>query len=335
MLDYGGYSEIWFPPRNDAIFPVKYRNNKNFIQRYTAQTQENIKLGEKARRIFDPENERSSPVLDYFKREDGYFSQILPYRQSKFRDFIRENRDNASLYWKTMRLMLGFLEGLERLHRHRLIHRDIKIDNIVYDQKPRFNIFLIDWGTASSFKHVYNPDNRFWLTAVNDNIPPEFKMIAHMKYKHKYLNDNIKNDFNANHSIPFIIILFPDYPNMLEQAEMKIKQQFKHASDKEALLSKIAPKTDIFALGIVFIQIYIYMMSKHNIKPILKQQLLELFFHMIDPDPFTRWTARQAKNHLRTLLEYKSSTKTRSKTLSALTKRKTTSSKENPQTKNT
>lgn len=299
IIGKGGYGTIYHPPRNDTLISQQYRNNPKYIQRYTDQSLQEINRGEKARRIFDPDNVMSSPILKIYPRSDKFVSQILPFRQKRISQDLfqkRTERGNSMIYWKIMRKMVGILRGLVRLHAHKMVHRDIKIMNLVYDLHP-FQLYLIDWGTAVPFSLVYDKTNKHWWVSSIQNLPPEYKMYAREKNIYEYRD--IRQDFGKNKVIPLLEKFDRDYQNKLQKADLEMNEKLKNPSDK--FMNDIIPKVDIYALGIVFAQM------THKLKPelneSLKKQLDLLISNMIHPDPIERWDAKQSLHQLKKILK--------------------------------
>jgi hypothetical protein len=80
---------------------------------------------------------------------------VLPLLKGSLYHLIRDNQINKLKYPKYFKQILL---GIEQIHDHDIIHRDIKALNILYDEKND-NMLIIDFGISvcyQSFKDIYN-----------------------------------------------------------------------------------------------------------------------------------------------------------------------------------
>lgn len=313
MIATGGYGKIWHPPRADKIFPPKYRGNKKYIQRYTQQTSDQIKNGKVARMIFDPEGTISSPILGIYKRPDGRYSEILPFRDDAlyklYRKFFYDG--NLPLYWKAMEGMVPIMRGLERLHDQGWIHHDIKSENMLYDNRPSFRLFLTDWGTALPISEVYSDDYSHWHVASLTNLPPEYKSFAHFQYGFPLKNNSFSLEFAKNPYIINMRQLQPHYMTMLDNAHQTLQKIFhKNQKNLNKVLMDMAPKADVFGLGLVLSQMYTFFAKGKNIPTHTKNQIITLLRNMIHPNPFLRWDMHKVAHYLEKILQDRKKTNT-------------------------
>lgn len=294
----GGYGKIFHPPRNHL--PKKYHNH-NFIQRYTNESKEQIYQGELARHIFDPNNVMSSPIIAVFKQPDGWFSEILPFRKESLAKFIMEHKNrNPSLFWISLRILRDIYKGMARLHERGYIHRDIKMDNFLYNQDDdgTLRYFLIDWGTALPFSDVYHRYNENWHVARNENLPPEYKNFAYFRYPGR-INDFVR-DVTNNRAYPILIEIDRKYKQKLEKSFRTLQARLRSAKNPVSLMASVAEKADVFALGLLLAQIYgIWVRNEDP----LKKDILAMIKGMIAPDPFLRWDMNRVVSHTSRLLQ--------------------------------
>lgn len=301
LIGTGGYSKVWHPPRKDRIIDKKYRGNENYVQRLTNESFTDITHGQYARTIFDPRNKLSSPLVAVYERPSNSYSEIRPYRDEDLHSLLLRNvgKDNMELFCKISKDMCGIMNGLKNLHKRGWVHHDIKSQNILFNKKP-FRIFLIDWGTSTRFSDVYNAYYYNWLTADNSNHPPEYKSYAHYKYHYRFNEDDFAKDYANNFYLFTLLKIQPNYMMMLNRANHHLQKLFHKKGDD--ILKSISPKSDVFALGLVFSQAYLVMASAKLYGTSLHHKMIRLLKGMTHPDPTKRWSMRRCEEYLSSLL---------------------------------
>lgn len=302
LIGRGGYSKVWHPPRKDRFIDSPYKGNNKYIQRLTNETLSQISNGQYARSIFDPLKERSSPLIAIYERPHKFFSEIRPYRDDNLYDLLNKNlgKDDLFLFCKVLQDMNDIMKGLIQLHKKKWIHHDIKSDNILYNNKP-FQLFLIDWGTSTRFSDVYNEEYHKWFEANNPNHPPEYKSYAHYKYDFQW-KDDFATEYANNVYIFTLLKIQPDYMVMLNRANEHIQHQLKTKGDK--FLIRLAPKVDVFAIGLVLSQIYLLLAATQLYNTPFHSKIIQLLKGMIHPDPMKRWSMERSVKKLGPLVSH-------------------------------
>jgi serine/threonine protein kinase len=169
----------------------------------------------------------------------------------KYYQFIFEKGLTIDKYYKgknfnistDVEKMLNLVEGLIRMSKFKVIHRDIKPDNIVHLKN---NFFFIDYGLVTSFKRIFQKSEYFALEASYFVYPPEFKLFINKTlkdYMHEFPNSMIKLLENCK------VASLKDLILELKMLIMNYKNKvFKR---KEVNKSKI----DVFSFGISFLVI--------------------------------------------------------------------------------
>jgi len=313
LLGAGSYAYTITPPR--PVHPIPFQGNSSMIERITKQYLIEIKRGEYTRHIFDPKNVMSSPILHLRpvqkhprQTDQGYkYTMVLPYREKSLLDFLDENQKSSPLmYWNLLTQFQMILEGIVRIHQKRWIHRDIKLENFLVDSFPndQFRLYLVDWAMALPFKKVYQNNESHWHESTQYNHPPEYKMYAifknilplHTSFSREYLSI----DPNI---VRFLLLIDPEYEKHLDQAYRKMTRMFRELVDREPLKLDLAPKVDVYSLGVILMIGYIVWM-RDSLSPTstLAKKNVSLIRHMLDPFPLSRFSAQQALDHLNKIL---------------------------------
>jgi serine/threonine protein kinase len=300
LIGRGGYSKVWHPPRKDRFIDSPYKGNKKYVQRLTNESLVQISNGQHARTIFDPLKTRSSPLIAIYERPNNFYSEIRPYRDDSLYDLLSTNlgKDNLPLFCKLLQNMEEIMKGLVSLHKKKWIHHDIKTSNILYDKNP-FQLFLIDWGTTTRLRDAYDDSYRRWFEADNSNHPPEYKSYAQYKFNFQWKED-FATEYANNVYIFTLLKIQPNYMTMLNKAHDHIQKELK-TNGKEFLI-KLAPKVDVFAIGLVLSQIYLLLAVSQLYSTPFHSKIIHLLKGMTHPDPVKRWTMKRSVQVMKPLV---------------------------------
>lgn len=287
LIAHGGDSHIWRPPRRDRVIQKKYRGNKSFIQRVTREDLSAIIHGQFARSVFDPTNRLSSPLLALYKRPGKKHSEIRPHRHNDLHQLLNSNthHNDLALFCHLASNLLQIVKGLTVLHQRGWAHHDIKADNILYDKDP-LRLYLVDWGTAVPFTQVYDDSFHSWFPADNFNHPPEYKSFATYRHGHKLEGDDLATDYSNNIYLFTLLKIQPRYMEMINAAHRKLQHRFQ----RKAFQERIAPKADVFGMGLVLAQSYLVLAYALLYDKPVHKELIRLIRGMTHPDPTRRWT---------------------------------------------
>jgi serine/threonine protein kinase len=73
-------------------------------------------------------------------------------------------------------IIAEIITSLEEIHRHGVFHRDIKLENLMFDSKG--HIKIIDFGTADAFL----------IPGINDSMYKRYLKIRNEQYKDQKLD---------------------------------------------------------------------------------------------------------------------------------------------------
>lgn len=123
------------------------KNNKDFFD----QSLDEIKLLQYINSRGDPDEHNVLRLIDFFYCKEHLFivSELLKENLYEFGRFIREN--NMEVYYtlaRLKRISKQVLEALSFIHSLRLIHCDVKPENIVIRSFSRCEVKLIDFGSS-------------------------------------------------------------------------------------------------------------------------------------------------------------------------------------------
>eukprot|EP01035_Chromulina_nebulosa_P023243 gene23243-30127_t len=123
------------------------KNNKDFFD----QSLDEIKLLQYINSRGDPDDHHVLRLIDFFYCKEHLFivSELLKENLYEFGRFIKES-DNDPYYTmpRLKRIMKQVLEALKFIHSLKLIHCDIKPENIVIRSFSRCEVKLIDFGSS-------------------------------------------------------------------------------------------------------------------------------------------------------------------------------------------
>jgi serine/threonine protein kinase len=300
LIGQGGYSKVWNPPRKDRIIEKKYWST-DFIQRLTSENLRDIYKGQRVRFLFDKDNKMSSPLFDIYERPHHFYSEIRPYRDDNLRDLLIKNKKgtNIKLFCSVLSNLKEIMKGLVVIHKHGWVHHDIKTPNILYNMKP-FRLFLIDWATSVRSIDVYSDVWSPWFGADNMNHPPEYKSYAHYRYNYPFQENDFATDYSNNTYILVLKRIQPKYFQLLNKANDDLQKEFE--KDNHCFLEKIAPKVDVFAMGLVIARVYLVLAYASLINTQFDKKMRSLLQNMTHPDPLKRWTMKRSLKHLSPLV---------------------------------
>jgi WD40 repeat protein/serine/threonine protein kinase len=146
QLGAGGFGAVYlaYQPlvRRDVAVKVilpRYANQPDFIRRFEAEAQLVAHL----------EHMNIVPLYDYWRDPDGAFLVMRYLRGGSLRSMLKQGPVELEV---AARLVDQIAAGLTIAHRHGVVHRDLKPDNILLDEER--NGYLADFGIAKDLAHI-------------------------------------------------------------------------------------------------------------------------------------------------------------------------------------
>ena len=190
-------------------------------------------------------------------------------------------------YKKFLKFFKNFLQGMIKLNENKLVHSDIKADNILIN-KTKIN--LIDFGTAISASVLYNDEEEWRLSAYYCIYPPEFYIASILlKYKNNISTqlDNILKIMNRKRyfdkmNIPKVTKNL--YYSGIQKFIKDIKSR-KLTNYNDVFTEKIALQSDIYSLAHIILKFY------HIIYDMTEQEnifIRDLYIKCLNANPYDR-----------------------------------------------
>lgn len=161
---------------DDSIKPVKFKtkDNKYFIKKYKKvlfYNNNNIKNN-----FIDNElllkDIKHPNLIEIIKEESTHVNSYIYFKYYNIQDLLNfsilNNRNKLELYFFNKKIITQLLNVVYFLHKNNIVHRDIKIDNILYDEM-RNKIYLCDYEYCTD--NIY--DNH--LVGTSCYSPPEIQ----------------------------------------------------------------------------------------------------------------------------------------------------------------
>lgn len=214
-----------------------------------------------------------------------------------------------------LKKMLNIFEGLKQLEARGITHRDVKLDNLLYDGNK---ITLIDFGLALKKTEVYSVEN---LRLYRDNkvyyYPNEPKLYTYKKYNMNFDKIELNTDefigtlkgfikrrmieklqVNSDNLREINSIL-----NGLKDKNLQYMEEFKKLSNNE--FNKIDlikfDKMDTYLSGVVLMEILTYI-TFYISSYMIPQSLFVLIYSMLEPNPLLRPSMSQVVESYRQII---------------------------------
>lgn len=236
--------------------------------------------------------ERNKPILPQL---------TMPYGGINLKSYMRKHRGNIKSLKTILQASRSLLQGLALMARKGYVHQDIKPQNILVGENDK-RLILIDFGIMVNHRRVFDKSkNDYVLEFDYPYYPPEFKLFSHKTTSLASFLPIFKDNFS------YRTISKRGYLDIIENdLNIDIKKQLKELISHP---SYDVTKIDIYSLGIVFLELYMWCgfadaksPKRSTQKQIIKSEFSLLISHMIHLDPTQRCTCEAALTHLDKLL---------------------------------
>ena len=229
---------------------------------------------------------------------------------------IKNNKNNSHHFTLSRNMLIknfdlclkNLLMGLLKMHNIRIVHRDIKDENVMvnYNENTKtVDARFIDFGLSTFIKPSYYKDyTKINIQGTKGFLSPELLIAYYINDRDQY--DNIYNLIYKDIKLTFPSLNDYNLTNkiniLINNLYIKIKKEFENkqifnkyfgVDNKDGKFDGYLQKGDIFGLGITVCK-FIKSFNKKNKSNILQNQKLHnLIKNMIQPDPDLRYNVIQ------------------------------------------
>jgi serine/threonine protein kinase len=207
----------------------------------------------------------------------------------------------------------NLLQGLFKMHRNRIVNRDIKEENIILnynENTKKIHIRYIDYGLSELLTSEFcKDDNNIDLKGTFELIAPEIFIVYQIYNNKQYVrNDNyimgkINSDIKdyVKKQLKSLHIDTSELYNIVPQLYSKIKSEFNNKTlmnkyfGTNEHLNGYLQKNDVYTLGITLYEFLDAYTNEIDIRKDLR--LYDLLKKMINIHPDNRYNTLQCLNH--------------------------------------
>lgn len=199
-----------------------------------------------------------------------------------------------------IKALIIFCKSLETLHQLKFVHRDIKQQNILYNNETN-KLSLIDFGLCITADDLYTDKEQWWHDGSYFVSAPEY-CITEKNNKYKNL-DIIYETFYKNE----------EFYNKKKKEYDEFFSKYSHITDIKDIpdeIKSISYKGDIYSLGITLLICYNDNNIKitHPNKELIETKLFNLIENMLITNPIDRYDLYHVMKDLFELQAYYTST---------------------------
>lgn len=251
----------------------------------------------------------SEPIYQIIYEDGGYDLRYLFYH-----DYIYVKYPEITIN-KFFKKFLNIFEGVLLLSSNNLCHRDIKLDNILFNGEK---ISLIDFGLMVKSDKVYDDEElRMYL---NNNIyyyPNDLKLYSLLKLDIKSFKYDLKLNSRELDRLIYRYLsinrekmdkdnlkILTDFIKLLEEKSNEYLNYFKETYVKagNSIDLQKFQKVDIYSLGLVLLELLISISVFYGNKYKIDINLIDLIYKMMNPDPYKRINIEDAVESYRQII---------------------------------
>lgn len=274
------------------------------VSKHTLENPDNINAIMKCEKITNQDSEHQ-----YYENTnrstipDKVWQLKMPYAGVDIDKALDEYKNRITVKSFT-KMIIPLFEALILLKEHKLVHQDIKLENVLVNKKKAL---LIDFSLMIPFKEVYTLSNYYRLKRKYRPFPPEYYLTSLvMKYGNEIngiepqsaLKKTISEKYD--HHIEKISYYFePFYTSEELHQHNEYKSLLTMILKNTDVMRKYANKIDVYSVGTLIADL-----SKHHIKsPLTNTKFVQFMKGLLHPDPRFRTSAEDALNQCKLLSE--------------------------------
>lgn len=243
-----------------------------------------------------------------FEKNKIYNILKIPHEKESLANTLIKRKEKISLK-EFLPKLYYLMEGLNKLHKAKILHHDIKYNNVMYSNG---DYKWIDFGNSIGFKDVFNTAKNGYLYLDYIIHPPEYRYFSRYYYIDKGIESAKTFSENEWYLLHYIIsalaiknIELYKYFYTFEQYQKHIEELFQQLKNKtkqeiQNIFTTQVSKIDIYAVGNMLIHIYPYIKSEANEQ---SKQYYNLIQNMIHPNILQRYDTIQCLSYLKKMLE--------------------------------
>jgi serine/threonine protein kinase len=313
FLASGAYGCIYYPHlKCKDINNIKNSVGKVFADVNAYEAELDIVKG--IQKHVDPTNKFTVSMLDscevqYYRKTDEIKKCVLMEQESKPSDFKqiiykyagtslqsmlsnKKAKGSKVKFIKLFRMLGPIIEGLTKMNNKKLVHCDIKPDNLMVIKNK---MHLIDFGILCQDDEVFTKERINILVSDYIWFPPEFKSYYFRNSNgydklFKRITDNFTGYSDIANSLYNVLRMNP---------KNDFEAFFKDKVSKKEYLESFASKVDTYSLGMVILSLYVWSgFDKQKYKrqctsSKARTMILDMVRGMVQFDPRKRLSAQQ------------------------------------------
>jgi serine/threonine protein kinase len=326
MIAQGGYGCVYYPEMDKD---GKETNNKKYVSKLQLknmfQTKNEIEIGKMLEEIKNGElffsginsasniniakinKKLASPcdMLKNYKSDQFILMRIKYIGKNNFQEYFLNLQDNKNAFLYLIETYKRLLSGIDILNKNRLVHFDLKDNNIMFSESKVIPI-IIDFGLSirlddaknnlDKYFYIYAPDYYYWPLEVhylnfliNIDTNPTDDDIRTMAIMYVKNNTVLENYFSINFRKKYL----KECLKVLEKL-----RKTKNVIDK--ILEK-ANTWDNYTLSLLYLKYLSFFNPTGFVKNPFTSNFCELLLYNIHPNPDKRKTAEETLKSFETI----------------------------------